>query len=71
MNLAETRMGSMMPSFSTTLLGRELEGGWVETVENNERKRAVWKGSSQRARYSRDLGWGRTKGLIQKIRERL
>lgn len=23
----------MMPSFSTTLLGRELEGDWVETVE--------------------------------------
>ena len=38
----------------------------METVESNERKQAVWKGSSQRAGYSRDLGWGRTKGLIQK-----
>ena len=43
----------------------------METVESNERKQAVWKGSSQRAGYSRDLGWGRTKGLIQKIRERM
>jgi len=49
----------MMPSFSTTLLGRELEGGWVETVKNNELKWAVRKGSSQRSGYDRDLAEGR------------